>query len=255
MAFVFIPESFFTNWSLFNVPNDSAANIIINRLLSFIFVFILTVIIYFVYTKRRKSICIKGNKHRIIVEYGDIFEKNNCRKVITFDECFTTTVGNRPNDIKSESVCGQYLQKYPDIDMQKLIEDSGLKPAKGKSKYQGKVKYESGRIVRNGEYLLTAFTKLDENGLGVLTFQEYLDSLTVLWEELDKYYAMKDVLMPILGSGITRIQGNPLTQQELLDWIINSYKSSIHKLKLPSTLHIICKKRDDFSLNKIGESF
>lgn len=45
-----------------------------------------------------------------------------------------------------------------------------------------------------------------------------------------------------------------LTQQELLDLIILSYKLSNNKIKLPNKLIIVCRKNDDFSLNNIGES-
>ena len=44
-----------------------------------------------------------------------------------------------------------------------------------------------------------------------------------------------------------------LNTQYLLDMIIASYKLSAHKIKLPYKLHIVCRKEDDFSLNKIGE--
>ena len=45
-----------------------------------------------------------------------------------------------------------------------------------------------------------------------------------------------------------------LTQQELLDIIIWSYKLNSHKIKSPYKLRIVCKKCDEFSLNKIGEN-
>ena len=44
---------------------------------------------------------------------------------------------------------------------------------------------------------------------------------------------------------------NELSQQELLDIIINSYKLSIHKITDPSKLRIICKKTKGFSINNI----
>lgn len=47
--------------------------------------------------------------------------------------------------------------------------------------------------------------------------------------------------MPILGSGVTRMGDESLTQQKLLDIIIESYKLSAQKLKPPCQLHIICK--------------
>lgn len=65
---------------------------------------------------------------------------HDCRKVIPFDECFTTSVGNLPSDIKPTSICGQYLEKNPQIDMQSLIDSAQLKPSKSRSKYQNKKK-------------------------------------------------------------------------------------------------------------------
>ena len=98
-----------------------------------------------------------------------------------------------------------------------------------------------------------AFAKLDEDGRGqFFSRDEYLDCLSILWNEIDKYYGQNDVCIPVLGAGLTRIGDKILTQQELLDIIIASYKLSSHKLKLPCQLHIVCKRNDNFSLNKIG---
>ena len=100
-----------------------------------------------------------------------------------------------------------------------------------------------------------AFVRLDRNGKGMFfSYQEFLDCLSTLWEEIDKYYAQKDVCIPILGAGLTRINGQSLNQQELLDIIIMSYKMNIYKIKKPYKLRIICKRNDGFSLNNIGES-
>ena len=58
----------------------------------------------------------------------------------------------------------------------------------------------------------------------------------------------------MLGSGLTRFDGGSgasISQQELLNMMIWSYKLSSHKIKLPHKLMIICKKSGDFSLNKI----
>ena len=64
--------------------------------------------------------------------------------------------------------------------------------------------------------------------------EEYLVCLSLLWKEINKYYAQKDVCIPILGSSITRTgSGSNLTQQELLDMIIYSYKLCNSKIKIP----------------------
>ena len=55
-----------------------------------------------------------------------------------------------------------------------------------------------------------AFAKLDEDGRGYFfSWDEYLHYLSILWNEIDKYFGQKDVRIPILGSGITRF-GNKL---------------------------------------------
>lgn len=62
----------------------------------------------------------------------------DCRKVIPFDECFTTSVGDSPTDVKPTSICGQYLEKHPIQDIQRLIDNARLKSSKSKSKCQNK---------------------------------------------------------------------------------------------------------------------
>lgn len=256
-VFTFVPEACFEGCTLLKSASVET-NIMINRILTFISVFIIVIIIHAIYRLIRRSISIKGHGYSIRIEYGDILKKDSCKKIINFDECFTTSVGDAPLDVKRNSICGQYLVANPIHNMQSLIEKAQLKPAKGKSRYQSKERYESGRLVQNGNDLLMAFAKLDENGLGrFFSRDEFLDCLSLLWKEINKYYAQKDVCIPILGSGMTRMDGESsgmLTQQELLDIIISSYKLSPHKIKYPYQLHIVCKKCDDFSLNKIGEN-
>ncbi len=100
-----------------------------------------------------------------------------------------------------------------------------------------------------------AFAKLDKDGLGrFFSYDEFLECLSLFWKEIDKYYGQNDVCISILGSGLTRIGDASFTKQELLDIIIGSYKLSRHKIKFPNKLRIVCKKSEDFSLNKIGEN-
>ena len=103
-----------------------------------------------------------------------------------------------------------------------------------------------------------AFAPLDENGRGVFSSRDdYLACLCRLWKEIDKYYGQKDVCIPLLGAGITRFDnasGASYSPQELLDIIILSYKLSSHKIKSPQKLRIICKRSNNFSLDKIGEN-
>lgn len=251
--FTFVPESFFEKYKFSSNFSDEK-NIIIARLLSFVIIFIFTMVFYKLYLHFRKSVKIKGHNYSIEVRYGDLFDSklSECQKVIPLDECFITKVGTNPSDVNEESLGGQYLLKYPisESDMEKLIIDADLKPERSKSKYKGKTRYASGTIVPRNDFLLMAFAKLDIDGLARLTKDEYNRCLLLLWDEINKYHMQKNVCIPILGSGVTR--DLDLTQQELLDIIIHSYKISAQKLKNPCKLIIVCKECKDFSINKIG---
>lgn len=251
VIFTFVPESVFEYYKFLKKASDDV-NIITNRILAFCAVVLLVMLVYALYLCCRRNIQIKGKNYNIHIGYGDIFEMDGCKKVIPFDECFTTSVGSAPHQIKPTSICGQYLTKHPINNIQPLIDATDLKPLRSRSKYNGQIRYESGTLIPNGDYLLMAFTKLDEKGLGRMSRDEYLACLSMLWQEISKYYGQTDVCVPILGSGITRLDDISLTQQDLLDMMIASYKLSAHKIKAPLKLHIVCRKCEGFSLNKIG---
>ncbi|OYP57171.1 macro domain-containing protein [Segatella bryantii] len=246
--FTFVPEDFFKHGIILCNWQDSSV-LLVNRLITFLVVLILTNICYCLYCRFRRRVTISDNNYSITIEYGDLFSKKDGLKVVHFDECFTTSVGSRPEDIKPDSVCGQYLQKYPIANMRELIAEAGLKSI-GKSLCGQKDKYTQGSIIPREDFLLMAFAKLDRTGRGIFTYEKYVECLDKLWEQIDLYHGTKDVYLPILGSQITRFD-KELSQQELLDIMIASYRLSDRKLRYPYRLHIVCKKRDGFSLNSI----
>ena len=247
-----IPVSLFEKMNFFlNIAEEY--RVVLLRCLLFVTIFILISCIYGLYILAQNHVDINGHNYCVRAQYGDILKQNGCKKVIPFDECFTTHVGDLPSDIKPTSICGQYLSRHPIYDMKDLIDKIGLNPVKSKSKYQNRERYESGRLVPQDDYLLLAFTKLDKDGRSLMSYDDYIDSLSVLWKEIDKYCGQSNVCIPILGSGITRIGGEQFTQQELLDIIIGTYKLNRSKLKQPYKLYIMCKRSGDFSLNKIGQ--
>lgn len=250
--FTIIPESFFESIELLGMASEEI-NIISNRIVFALLVIVIISILYALTAKMRKGILIKGANYSIKVSYGNILRTKNAKIVVPFDECYTTSVGERPEQIKASSICGQYLNQNINsrFEMQQLIDNSMVKPSKRKSSYNNQVCYTPGTIVPDGRYLLLAFAKLNRHGLCHMSYKEYTDCLNILWEEINKHYGQKNVCIPILGSGITRFDDTTLTQQELLDIIICSYKLSPYKLKSPAKLHIVCKRQDGFSLNDI----
>lgn len=249
----FVPDSVVSCVLPINVSGIDGLSLLISRLIICICLFALISLFRFIGTKFRNKIVIKGDGYIIEVTYKNLFQVDNCKKVINFDECFTTTVGERPEDIKSSSVCGQYLSmsKLNEADIQRLSRSVGKQP-RSKSLFQERDSYQPGSILPNGDYLLMAFAKLSKNGRAEITRKEYIDCLNNLWDEIDMFHSDKNVAIPILGSNITSFGELYLSQQELLDIMIATYKMSKSKLKKPCKLIICCKKADDFSLNKIG---
>lgn len=266
--FTFVPESFFSGcgWVTQELLNQCKwisdveakdVNIVLSRLACSLLIWIAVSLVYALFLKFRRWTTIHGENYSIRVEYGDILKNRNCKRVINFDECFTTHVGDQTADINSNSICGQYLITHPDLDIPKLIDEANIKPARSKSKYRQRTRYDSGTIVPNGDDLLMAFAKLDEKGKGrFFSRDEYIRCLDLLWRELENYYSEKDVCVPILGAGTTSFDGGAgasISQQDLLDMMIWSYKLSSHKIKAPYKLRIICRKNSGFSINNINK--
>lgn len=257
ICFSFFPDKVFSVYPtpIFELANNETGMIIQNHLFLFLVFLVVSGIAKILYAYFRTEYTIKGRNYVIKIEYGDLLKQSG-KKVIAFDECFTTKVGDSLGDIKSQSINGQYLSEHTDIDdqcIEELIKEAELKKLKSKSKYKNKDRYESGRVLRYNNDLLMAFVKLNEKGSGRMSRSEYLESLSVLWEEISDYCDNCDIYIPILGSGqTTRFDGEPYTRQDLLNMIVDSYKLSPHKLKLPLKLHIVCRKNDGVNLNHIG---
>jgi hypothetical protein len=254
-AFTFFPESLFAKW-MFEPDWPQEYIIILNRVVFFLIVSVLVLIVMYLIRRYRTSIMIKGNDFTIKVEYGDIFKAANCKKVINFDECFTTKIGDAPEEIKPGSVCGKFLTGCG-IDKEAVIQTINNYKAEQAptevSAFRNTPSYRPGTIIPfKDDYLLLAFGKLDEQGLCRMTREDYLACLDVLWKNIDTHHAMHDVAVPVLGSRITRFNDELLDQQKLVDMMIATYKLSSARMK-GNVLRIVCLRSDDFSLNRVGE--
>ncbi len=251
LVLTLVPEGVFKNIKLNDSWSDDLT-VLLDRVILSIVIFSVVKIVYGCYYNRRKRIALVEDNYSIHVQYGDILEIEEGKRVINFDECFTTKVGEAPGDIKADSLCGQYIKKNEGLNISELISNAGVKPLKTNSKYKNQARYESGVIVPNGEKdLLMAFAKLDKDGRGCMTYDEYIYCLNKLWEQIDLYHGTKDVYVPVLGSNITRFMDCELTQQQLLDIMIATYRLSKKKLRKPHSIHIVCKEREGFSINNI----
>ena len=211
----------------------------------FIFVFLVTSIIFILYYLLRKRIIIKDKNYTVEIKYGDLFDIKNCIPVVNSDECFTSKIGNAQGDIKKSSVYGQYLSKHRELNILNLIKSNGIKPERGRSKYKNQVCYKPGTILCNDDALILAFARLDEDGCAMFeSLDDYMSTLSFMWKEIKSKHGDTNVAIPLLGSGRTTINGVKLSRQEILDYFILSYKMSQYKLQRDYKLIICCYKSE-----------
>lgn len=252
---------------------------IIELILSFIFIFvdipkdykiyagiiffillIITYIIIWFISNIYNNIKLNINNSKIEIKYGDIFEEKG-KKVITFNEYFDTCVDN--NIINQKSINGQFIMnKVTDINEFDNYISNELNTRNKKFKINNKRltgkknKFELGITIKyQDEFLLTAFTKFNSNNNAEISMQEYINFLLELWNELDILYSQDIVVIPLLGAGVTRFRDYNVTEQELLELILWTFKISKIKFTYPSKLCIIIHNslKDKINLYKIKE--
>lgn len=223
--------------------------------------FVILVLIYIILWIRANMITkvnLSIQNSEIEIKIGDIFEAKGL-KVIAFNEYFDTIVDNKV--ISENSLNGKFIKDnidYIDKFDKVIAEDlhlSELKLKKNNKRKQGKSqKYELGSIFEYEKYLLTAFSKFDNNNRAYLSMNDYVRFLLNFWNEVDICYAGRSVHIPLLGSGITRFKEyDSITDQELLEVLIWSFKLSRIKFKYPSKATIVIhkSKKDKINFHKL----
>ena len=113
-------------------------------------------------------------------------------------------------------------------------------------------------IIKNGEYFLLAFTHFDKDNRAFLEINDFTSCLMNMWNECDIHYGGNTVVLPLLGSGITRFRGyENITDQELLEIIIWTFKVSRIRFQYPAKAKIVLTNDclDKISLYDIKKRF
>ncbi len=177
------------------------------------------------------------------VKIGDIFEEGELR-VINFNEYFDTLVDDKL--IAKSSLNGKYIEKcVADVAvLDKAITDDPhlveMKVNEHNNRKSGKkIQYKLGSIYVNDSYLLVAFSKFDKDNKAHLSMRDFINCLMTFWEEVDRVYASKSVAIPLMGAGITRFKDAKVSEQELLELLIWSFKVSRVKVRHPAKVTIV----------------
>lgn len=214
------------------------------------------------------SVVININKSTIKIKIGDIFEelKEDEIKVIAFNEYFDTIVDDKI--ISKNSLNGIFINKITSgvskeislaefdelIRTDDYLNDECLLNWINDRKSGKKQKYKLGSIFEYKDYFLTAMTKFDDNNRAFLDQKEFIEFLLQFWDNIDKKYNGRTIIIPVLGTGITRFKDKiDIEEQELLNIIIWSFKLSRIKFTYPSEIKIIIykDKKDKINLYEI----
>lgn len=219
-------------------------------------------IIYFVMwstANKQNSSTININNSILNIKIGDIFEENSL-KVIAFNEYFDTQVDNRI--ISEDTLNGTFIRKkVNDVnELDNLMNADSILNEKileiNNNRIFGKKnRYKLGSIYEYNNYLLTAFSKFDNDNRAYLYMNEYINFLLNFWNEIDIIYSGRSISIPLFGTGITRFKEYNISEQELLELLIWSFKVSRIKFTYPSTVSIIVHKslQDKINFYKLSK--
>ena len=215
---------------------------------TFLILLTLTYLTIWVWSNNLNSINIDIEGSDVAIKVGDIFKQPGL-KAIAINEYFDTQVDNKI--ISEGSLNGIFIKKHLDISASELdrhienytFDGSEILENKDDRKQGKKQKYKIGTICIYKDYLLTTFSKFDENNKALLTMPEYLEFLINFWDKVNNVYAQQSVSTTIFGSGITRIKGHKnIADEDLLKIMLWTFRISEMRFKYPAKLTIVIHK-------------
>ena len=190
----------------------------------------------YIWAVNKTHISIKINNTSVEIKRGDILSyRHDALKVITFNEYFDTVTDNVL--VAEKTLNGAFIKKFYSGSTLKSLDDTISNSLAGQGKTTKRAmgkreQYRLGTICEvSGGYALLAFSKFDTNNKAYLTREDYMNCLLMMWQNLDKVYAGREIVLPLMGAGILRIGKGGLSQQEVLEAIIYSLKISGMKFK------------------------
>lgn len=176
-----------------------------------------------------QSIKIVINGTRVIVKFGDLFKEAGL-KTITFNEFFDTQVDDII--ISSKTINGIFLnnQKESMPKIEEVIdcdENENIIDVESNKKQGKKKRYKLGSTKKYEDYLLVAFSKFNDKNMAYLNLEDYFACLMKYWSEVNRLYNGNNVVLPLIGSGVTRFQNSiNIKPQDLIEIILNCFKYS-----------------------------
>lgn len=212
-----------------------------------VFIIILIIVYFYLWCRANglREITLTIEESKVIIKTGDIFEQEEL-KVIPFNEYFDTQVDERI--IAKGSLNGKFIKNHIDCSVSELddyisnykFDADDIKEVNENRTEGKKQKFEIGTVCVYGDYILAALSKFDKYNEAYLTMPEYLGFLINFWDKVNRVYALKSVSVPIFGSGLTRIKGHKvIDEQDLLKIMLWTFRISEMRFKHPAKLTIM----------------
>lgn len=251
--------SFVTGWHI-------QSECIWKPILSALFILAICVVYAFWQTRKKKKITLNINSSlKLTIQEADIFSQNGII-VIGVNEYFDTHVGD--GVVSEKTLHGIFINKYYrdhltdlDKDIKKSLEIQKINPIERDCHRRhrcGKTdKYELGTcvLIHDGgkKYVLVALTHFDENDKANMSRDELSLVLGKLMTFLEKNAEAREVHMPILGTGLARLNRS---SNRILNFTIDVL-DFIHSSQILGGLYIdiISLKSARIDLNKIENQF
>ena len=170
----------------------------------------------------------------VSIECGDIFNASGLR-VIGCDTHFSTIVDDVI--ISKKSLHGQLILEHGDKDeIEAAITTEANKLGLQKDS-NGLYDFPLGTIIRydssvdNNTYLMLAMTELNEQHEAHTNMAKFELMLMKMWKEISRVYALNNVVLPLLGTGILRFDDGPKDKEDLLRCMLCTLNSSGVTLK------------------------
>ena len=240
--------------TIMTILGVSINNAVNNMLLSFLIIagciLVISMLIYLAIGLIYKdSVTLMIKKTPISIVCGNIFETSGW-KVIGCDTYFDTRVDD--DVISKKSLHGQLVLNHGRVDEIKAAVEKEAKKRNIKVNSDGRYEFELGTIIKyestkdNQTYLMLAMTKLNEFHQSHTNMAEFERMLMRMWTEIDRVYNSNEVVLPLLGSGISRFDDGPKSNDDLLRCILCTLNASGVSLKTNVKIVIYGDKRDMF---------
>ena len=210
---------------IFEKITNIGNNLYLLALITISLYLLLTFIIRCFITKKR-NVSFKIRNINFNVKIGDIFKEKGL-KVIPFNEHFDTNVDDKI--ISKNTLHGSFILNYiqnPE-DLKSAIDNCEDVQNLNWELINNKKTFPLCRIIKYKDYLLLSFTHFDNNNTGHIAKIEYEKCLTTMWKEIRRLYSGETVILPLLGSGITKFDDiNEKCNFDFLKCIICTFKAS-----------------------------